>query len=110
MEERFDFDKIKKRMPYELPPDTFREIDSKVWAAVKADKRYVGKTPRRLWRGIAGLSVAACVALLLSVRPEISTSSETWLERVDLAYAGLSDADREAILELYSEDIFINQE
>ena len=79
MEQKFDFDKIGKRMPYTVPSGTFDDIEHNV-----AD----------------------------SLRPTnsiSSTTSDDMLTKIDLAEADLSEADREYLVEIYNDDIFINQ-
>ena len=110
MEQKFDFDKIGKRMPYTAPSGTFKEIEHNVTNALS--RRKEKKDIVHLLRWSAGLVVAASIALLIVVRPNVPPSSATsddMLAKIDLADANLSEADREYLLEIYNDDIFINQ-
>ncbi len=110
MEQKFDFDKIGKRMPYTVPYGTFDEIEHNVADSLSLRKKKMNKV--HLLRWSAGLAVAASIALLIVVRPTNSISSATsddMLTKIDLAEADLSEADREYLVEIYNDDIFINQ-
>lgn len=110
MEQKFDFDKIGKRMPYTVPSGTFDEIEHNVADSLSLRKKKMNKV--HLLRWSAGLAVAASIALLIVVRPTnsiSSTTSDDMLTKIDLAEADLSEADREYLVEIYNDDIFINQ-
>ena len=110
MEQKFDFDKIGKRMPYTVPYGTFDEIEHNVADSLSLRKKKMNKV--HLLRWSAGLAVAASIALLIVVRPTnsiSSTTSDDMLTKIDLAEADLSEADREYLVEIYNDDIFINQ-
>lgn len=110
MEHKFDFDKIGKRMPYSVPSGTFEEIEHNVTNALSRRKKRKNMVHMLRWG--AGLAVVASIALLIVVRPTAPASSATsddLLAKIDLAEANLSEADREYLLEIYNDDIFINQ-
>lgn len=110
MEQKFDFDKIGKRMPYSVPSGTFEEIEHNVTSALSRRKKR--KNMVHLLRWGAALAVAASITLLIIVRPTAhapSTNSDDMLAKIDIADANLSEADREYLLEIYNDDIFINQ-
>lgn len=107
MEQKFDFDSIGKKMPYTVPDALFSEIESNVLKALEPERRR--KAFRRvLSRAVyAAVGSAACVAVLIAVRPP---SSGDALGEIDNAYACLSEADQQYLLDVYQEDVFINQE
>lgn len=110
MEHKFDFDRIGKRMPYSVPSGTFEEIEHNVTSVLSQRKKE--KNMVHLLRWGAGLAVAASITLLIVGRPTVhapSTNSDDMLAKIDLADANLSEADREYLLEIYNDDIFINQ-
>jgi len=97
-------------MPYTVPYGTFDEIEHNVADSLSLRKKKKNKV--HLLRWSAGLAVAASIALLIVVRPTNSISSATsddMLTKIDLAEADLSEADREYLVEIYNDDIFINQ-
>lgn len=105
MEKGFDFEKIGKRMPYKVPAGAFDAMEDEVMRALHEDVRR--KPLRRSLRryAIAGLAVAACAASFVILKQ----AEPDPLTQVDIAYNNLSAADREYLLEVYQEDIFINQ-
>lgn len=124
MERQFDFNKIGKRMPYTVPDGAFDEIEAGVARALKAEAPKVqaleagkviaekskSRKPWLLrWRPVAGIAVAASIALLMVFTPKELPDSEQ-LRQIDTVYAELSDADQNHLLEIYDEDIYINQE
>lgn len=97
-------------MPYTVPYGTFDEIEHNVADSLSLRKKKMNKV--HLLRWSAGLAVAASIALLIVVRPInsiSSTTSDDMLTKIDLADADLSEADREYLIEIYNDDIFINQ-
>lgn len=109
MRDKFDFENIGKRLPYTMPENTYSEMESKVFAALREDE-IEKKTYRRIkWWSIAGVAMAASVALLLTIVPP-KTEKEDLLEQIDLACAKLSETDMDFLIEISQEDIFLNQE
>lgn len=97
-------------MPYTVPYGTFDEIEHNVADSLSLRKKKMNKV--HLFRWSAGLAVAASIALLIVVRPTnsiSSTTSDDMLTKIDFADADLSEADREYLIEIYNDDIFINQ-
>lgn len=109
MTNKFNFDNIGKRLPYTMPPETFNEIEANVFAALKQDKRRKKSYRIIRWSSIAGIAVAASVALLLTIAPTTMVQ-DNLLTQIDLAYANLSEADQDFLIEISQEDIFLNQE
>lgn len=109
MTQNFKFENIGKRMPYTVPSETFDTIEANVFSTLKNDK--LAKSQLRLVRlsSISGIAAAACVALLLTLKPTVAEQSNP-LTQIDLAYANLSEADQEYLIEIYQEDFFLNQE
>jgi len=110
MEQKFDFDEIGKRMPYSVPSGTFEEIEHNVTSVLNRRKKRKNMVHLLHWG--AGLAVAASIALLIVVRltaPAPSSNSDDMLAKIDIADTNLSEADREYLLEIYNDDIFINQ-
>lgn len=105
MEKGFDFDKIGKRMPYRVPAGAFDAMEDEVMHALHEDVRR--KPVRSALRRyiVAGLAVAACAASLVILNPVEPDP----LTQVDIAYNNLSADDQAFLLEVYQEDIFINQ-
>ena len=107
MAQQFDFDNIGKRLPYTMPKDTFDVMQANVFAALEKDRK--AKLLRRIVRRGSIAGIAAAVAILIAVREPVTASDEP-LEQIDLAYSNLSDAEQEYLIEIYREDLFLNQE
>ena len=118
--EKFDFDKVGKRMPYSTPEGFFKEMEANILEAVKNDTPKPDKIERKkrplmrvMWTAM--LAVAASVAVLLVLHidfsaPHSSQPSQTdrELQAVDQAFAQLSAADQAYLLDVYQEDVFLN--
>lgn len=104
-----ELDHVGKRMPYTMPPECYNEMEAKVFAALQSDARNNRK--RKIIR-VTTLTVvaAAVVALLLVIAPAMKKVQHDSLDQIDVAYAQLSDADKNYLMEVYQEDIFLNQE
>ena len=109
MTNKFDFDSVGKRLPYTMPPETFNKMEANVFAVLKLEKRSRKSYRIIRWGSIAGIAVAASVALLLTIAPTKKVQDDL-LTQVDLAYANLSETDQDFLIEISQEDIFLNQE
>lgn len=118
--EKFDFDKVGKRMPYSTPEGFFKDVETNILEAVKNDtpkpvKIEHKKRPlmRVMWTAM--LAVAASVVVLLVLHIDFSaphsshpSQTEQELQAVDQAFAQLSAADQAYLLDVYQEDVFLN--
>ena len=118
--EKFDFDKVGKRMPYSTPEDFFKDMETNILEAVKNDtpkpvriKHKKRPLMRVMWTAM--LAVAASVAVLLVLHIDFSaphpshpSQTEQELQAVDQAFAQLSAADQAYLLDVYQEDVFLN--
>lgn len=108
MAHKFDFNDIGKRMPYTMPENTFREMETHVFTTLKKDRQTMHKRRILRWSSIGGIAAAASVALLLLIKP-LSAVQNDPLTQIDLAFGNLSEADQEYLIEIYHEDYFLNQ-
>ena len=119
--EKFDFSKVGKRMPYSTPDDFFKDMEANILEQVKDDKpKPVRIQPKKrplmkvIWS--AAMAVAASVAVLLVLNidfaaPHSSLPSQTdnEIQAVDQAFAQLSSADQAYLLNVYQEDVFLDE-
>ena len=131
---RFDFKQVGKRMPYPTPDGFFKDMEKNILEAVKDDtpqavkiqpqsvKVQPKKRPvfKMIWA--AAIAVAASVAVLLVLNIDFSAADSSLasshssqpsqaksdLEQVDQAFAQLSEADQAYLLDVYQEDVFLN--
>ena len=118
--EKFDFDQVGKRMPYSTPDDFFKDMEANILEQVKDDKpKPVRIQPKKrplmtvIWA--AAMAVAASVAVLLVLNidfaaPHSSLPSQVdnEMQAVDQAFAQLSSADQAYLLDVYQEDVFLD--
>lgn len=118
--EKFDFDQVGKRMPYSTPDDFFKDMEANILEQVKDDKpKPVRIQPKKrplmkvIWA--AAMAVAASVAVLLVLNidfaaPHSSLPSrvDNEMQAVDQAFAQLSSADQAYLLDVYQEDVFLD--
>ena len=118
--EKFDFGKVGKRMPYSTPDDFFKDMEANILEQVKDDKpKPVRIQPKKrplmkmIWA--AAMAVAASVAVLLILNidfaaPHSSLPSQVdnEMQAVDQAFAQLSSADQAYLLDVYQEDVFLD--
>ena len=124
---KFDFKQVGKRLPYTTPDGFFKDMEKNILEAVKDDSPQAVKIqPKKrpvfkmIWA--AAIAVAASVAVLLVLNIDFSATDSSLasshssqpsqaksdLEQVDLAFAQLSEADQAYLLDVYQEDVFLN--
>ena len=124
---KFDFKQVGRRMPYTTPDGFFKDMEKNILEAVKDDSPQAVKIqPKKrpvfkmIWA--AAIAVAASVAVLLVLNIDFSATdsslasshssqpsqAKSELEQVDQAFAQLSEADQAYLLDVYQEDVFLN--
>ena len=131
---RFDFKQVGKRMPYTTPDGFFKDMEKNILEAekddtpqaVKIQPQSVKVQPKKrpvfkmIWA--AAIAVAASVAVLLVLNIDFSAAdfslasshssqpsqAKSDLVQVDQAFAQLSEADQAYLLDVYQEDVFLN--
>lgn len=123
MNNRFDLDNANKRMPYTTSSDDFFDkLEENIWKEVKDD--YLGlntdntasfdnrihRKPSKLRIVMrCAIAVAASVALVFLVNMNISRQSTASLNGIDQAFSQLSSDDQAYLLNIYQDDVFINE-
>lgn len=119
--EKFDFGKVGKRMPYSTPDDFFKDMEANILEQVKDDKpKPVRIEPKKrplmkvIWT--AAIAVAASVAVLLVLNIDFAaphsslpSQADNEMQAVDQAFAQLSSADQAYLLNVYQEDVFLDE-
>ena len=119
--EKFDFGKVGKRMPYSTPDDFFKDMEANILEQVKDDKpKPVRIQPKKrplmkvIWT--AAIAVAASVAVLLVLNIDFAaphsslpSQADNEMQAVDQAFAQLSSADQAYLLNVYQEDVFLDE-
>ena len=118
---KFDFDQAGKRMPYSTPEGFFKEMEANILEQVKNDKPApVRIQPKKrslrkvIWT--AAIAVAASVAVLLVLNIDFAaphsslpSQADNEMQAVDQAFAQLSSADQAYLLNVYQEDVFLDE-
>ena len=117
MDKNFDFNQVGKRMPYSTPDDFFAKMQSDIIDAVQdmPQKNTEIKTNRRTvrkWLWPVSLSAAAAVVAMFVINihflaPNTPTASSD-IQDVEQAFAQLSEGDQAFILDVYQDDVFLN--
>lgn len=109
MKQEFDFDQIGKRMPYTLPDGFFEEMEGKVLSRVNAgQEKKNGTKMLSLRRVMLAVSAAACLLFAFTfLLPKPYSAEEADAQEIT-AFEGLSAEDQGFLLEVYDDDIFIN--
>lgn len=122
MKQTFDFKQIGKRMPYRVPDGFFQEMEHNVLDAV-AEKTAERKpamaeckpvqAKRFVFTRLAkyAAAVAASVVVLLAVNVKFfHTAAPAEMQDVEAAFNQLSLSDQECLVELYQEDVFLDND
>ena len=117
--EKFDFGKVGKRMPYSTPDDFFKDMEANILEQVKDDKpKPVRIQPKKrpLMKVIWAAAMAASVAVLLILHIDFAaphsslpSQADNEMQAVDQAFAQLSSADQAYLLNVYQEDVFLDE-
>lgn len=105
----FDFDNVGKRMPYTTPEGFFDNLKDSILS--RADAETVTKKRRPRLRIIISsiAATAAAVAVVLMIGINTQQPATPSINDVDLAFSQLSTDDQEFMLNVYQNDVFINQ-
>lgn len=122
MKQTFDFKQIGKQIPYRVPDGFFQEMEHNVLDAVaeKATERKPAMTERKplqakrfVFTRLAkyAAAVAASVVVLLAVNVKFFyVAAPTDMQDVEAAFDQLSLSDQECLVELYQEDVFLDND
>lgn len=122
MKQTFDFKQIGKQMPYRVPNGFFQKMERNVLDAVaeKAAERKPAMTERKplqakrfVFTRLAkyAAAVAASVVVLLAVNMKFFyVAAPTDMQDVEAAFDQLSLSDQECLVELYQEDVFLDND
>ena len=109
MEQNYDFSRIGKQMPYTVPDGFFDKLEENVMNEVKAQPARKKATVVRMAIR-AAIAIAACIALFLVVKKVLPQGQDTAIddfENVELAFNNLSTDDQDYLLEVYQEELFL---
>ncbi len=124
MNKEFDFDHIGKRTPYTAPDGFFDQLEDDIWKEVKGDfqkkednkivvvsmKPQAGRKSAKLRLLMrSAIAVAASIALVLVIGMNFSKTNAATINDVDQAFSQLTTDDQAYLLNVYQEDVFLNE-
>ena len=110
MEQNYDFSRIGKQMPYTVPDGFFDKLEEDVMNEVKAQSAKTKKATVIRMAIRAAIAVAACIALFLVVKKVLPQGQDAAIddfENVELAFNNLTTDDQDYLLEVYQEELFL---
>lgn len=111
MDRNFDFNKIGKQMPYTVPEGFFDQLQTKVMEEVAHEETITAPRKVSRLRTIVKtiMAAAAVVGLFFMCNPFQTDKQDNSLDDVDQAFQQLSQADQNYLLQVYQDDVFINE-
>ena len=119
--EKFDFGKVGKRMPYSTPEGFFKDMEANILEQVKDDKpKPVRIQPKKrplmkvIWAAAMAVAASGAVLLVLNIdfaapHSSLPSQADKEMQAVDQAFAQLSSADQAYLLNVYQEDVFLDE-
>lgn len=115
MDKKYDFESIGKRLPYKIPDNLFNDMESNVMSEVKriptgmpVSKGVSGHAEKRIAIACAAFAMAASIALFLIFNLG-ENGGITGITDVEEAFARLDEADQEYLIDIYENDLFLNE-
>ena len=113
MEQNYDFSKIGKQMPYTVPDGFFDQLEEHVMSEV-VNAQPTKKKANVVRMAIrAAIAIAACIALFLVVKKVLPQNDNTLtdgFDSVELAFNNLSADDQDYLLEVYQEELILDND
>lgn len=114
MKKDFDFKQTGRRMPYSVPEDFFNEMEKNILAETterKITSRQQRHTMmRRLVAAITTVAAAVMLIVAFNHTSKPAASKTDGLSDVEQAFAQLNSADQAYIIQVYQDDIFLNEQ
>ena len=113
MEQNYDFSKIGKQMPYTVPDRFFDQLEERVMSEVVKAQPTKKKANVVRMAIRAAIAIAACIALFLVVKKVLPQNDNTLtddFDSVELAFNNLSADDQDYLLEVYQEELILDND
>lgn len=121
-------EKLNKRLPYSVPDGFFDVMEANVMAKIKADaeagtsvgddkadtqmwdKRYRKTIKHTRTISLSFLAMAASLLLLFTILPKTTKTAQQTndMESIDKAFSQLSTDDQTFLMEVYDDDMFLD--
>lgn len=114
MKKNFDFKQIGRRMPYSVPEDFFNEMEKNILAETTEREKTARPRHRTMMRRlVAAITTIAAAVMLIVVFNHTSKPAASKIDGfsdVEQAFAQLNSADQAYIIQVYQDDIFLNEQ
>ena len=113
MEQNYDFSRIGKQMPYTVPDGFFDQLEEHVMSEVVKAQPTKKKANVVRMAIRAAIAIAACIALFLVVKKVLPQNDNTLtddFDSVELAFNNLSADDQDYLLEVYQEELILDND
>lgn len=119
-------EKLNKRLPYSVPDGFFDVMEANVMAKIKADaginvggdkadtqmrdKQYRKTTTHTRTISLSILAMAASLLLLFTIFSQSTTTAQqtNGMESIDMAFSQLNTDDQAFLMEIYDDDMFLD--
>jgi hypothetical protein len=109
MEQKFDLNQVEKRIPYTTPEDFFDEMEKNIIERITTQpKEKKQATTLFIRRAILTAAAVACMLFVVTKFMPANFSTEEALAQETSAFELLSAEDQNYFLEVYDEDVFLN--
>ena len=111
MEQEYDFNSVGKRMPYSVPDNFFATLEENVMQEVAPATKQPGRRAKVLKIiARASIAAAACVMAFVGYKTYFKTETVDSFTAMEQAFANLSEEDQDFLLEVYLDDVFMEDE
>lgn len=119
MEKNFDFNRVGKRTPYQVPDDFFDSMEQKVLNEVSKEslsepqRTPFARSKGSFWtlkRTLLATAAVAVVLLVMTFQFVIKPQPSATEADVELAFDNLDTEDQDFLLAVYSEDVFLEEQ
>ena len=111
MEQEYDFNGVGKRMPYSVPDNFFVTLEENVMQQVAPAAQQPGRRAKVLKMIVrASIAAAACLMVFVGYKAFFKTETVDSYMAMEQAFANLSEEDQDFLLEVYLDDVFMEDE
>lgn len=114
MEKDFDLKRVGRRMPYTVPENFFDDMEKNILSETGLTSTATPKRRRAPMRivamGIASIAAAAALLFVFTHSNGNGAGETGSFAEVEQAFAQLSVTDQDYLIEVYQDDIFIDEQ
>lgn len=109
MKQSFKFEQIGKRTPYTVPDGFFSQMEEDLWKRI-SEKPHKNKTKFFYMRIVLAIATVAAAMLFFVFNADShrKTEKSNDLAKIDKAFSNLDTNDQAYLIDIYQNDIFLN--